>query len=353
MGRIILGVVAVVLIAAGAWIAFFLRDAGVFDTVAATSPGECRAVEGVVGVEDITIDPETGLAFLSGYDRVGEVLGKPLGGAVWTYDLATAGAAPVDAIAGSRGAAFAPHGIALHRGADGRRTLFVINHAGGEQAIEIFDVDGATLKHRRTVKGPELVSPNDIVGVGADAFYVTNDHANVGGWKQAAEDYMRLRLTKVYYFDGEKFAEVVSGLGGSNGINVSADGRSLYISAASERRVHVFDRDIASGALTRRAIVAVPGFADNIELLPDGDLLLGLHTKILALIAHFRDPAKPSPSHVMRLRADGGSFTPETIYYEEGKALSGASVGAAWKDRLLIGAIVEPKILDCAWSPGT
>jgi arylesterase / paraoxonase len=200
------------------------------------------------------------------------------------------------------------------------------------------------------VTGPALVSPNDVVGVGPDAFYVTNDHANVSGWQRTAEDYLRLPLTTVQFFDGQSFSTALSGLGGSNGINVSADGRSLYLSAASELTVYVYDRDPATNKLTQRAAVPVPGFPDNIEVMANGDLLLGLHSKIFELLAHMSDGTKHSPSHIMRLKADDkGTFVPETIYYDLGDQISAASVGASSGKRLLIGPIREAKILNCAW----
>ena len=40
---------------------------------------------------------------------------------------------------------------------------------------------------------------------------------------------------------------------------------------------------------------------------------------------------------------------PETIYYNKGVEISGVSVAAAARGRLLIGPIFESKILDCAW----
>lgn len=348
MGRIFGLAALVALIALGAWIFFFLQAAGTFTTVAAKAVGVCKPVTGVVGVEDLTIDQESGLAFLSGYDRAADAAGKAAHGAIWTLDLNTPGAAPVDASASAFTGAFRPHGISLWRGADGRRVLYVINHAEGRHSIEVFDVDGAAMKHRATIRGSELVSPNDIVGMGPNQFYVTNDHGNATGWRRLAEDYLRTKETRVYFHDGDNFREVLSGIGGSNGINVSADGGTIYMSAASERRVYVYDRVPISNALVPRGHADVPGYADNIEVLPDGDLLLGLHTKVLALVAHFTDPSKRSPSHVMRLRPDGkGGLNAETIYYNDGTELSGLSVAARRGDRMLLGAIMEPKILDC------
>lgn len=351
MFRILGWLLLAVLIAVGVWAYFFAQAAGLFLDIKPV-PLACRAVTGggIVGVEDLTIDPETKLAYLAGYDRRAAFSGKPTRGAIWIYDMNAPDAAPVDATAAALPDGFWPHGISLYRGADGKKTLFVISHAGGKHSVEIFDVEGATLTFRRTVTGAAMVSPNDIVGVGPDAFYVTNDHANPTGWMRTAEDYLRLRQTTVQLYDGQAFTTVLSGIGGANGINVSADGASLYLSAASELTVYVYDRDPATNKLTQRAAVAVPGFADNLEVLANGDLLLGLHSKVLELVAHVSDPAKPSASHVMQLKADGrGSFVPRTIYYNLGDEISGVSVGASVDKRLLIGSIFEAKILDCSW----
>lgn len=352
IGRLFL----VLLVAVGIWGYFFLQAAGVFLDIPVTSPGVCTPINtgGVVGVEDIAIDREAKLAYLSGYDRRATMAGKQARGAIWVLDLAAPGGVPGDATAGALPNGFLPHGISLYvNPVDGKRTVFAINHAGGHHSIEIFDQSGALLVHRRTVAGPELVSPNDVVGVGPDSFYVTNDHANPSGWMRTVEDFGRLPLTSVQFFDGNKFRSAISWLGGSNGINVSADGRTLYVSAASERTVYVYDRDLQSNEVVRRAAVQVPGFADNIDVLANGDLLLGLHSKILDLLAHVRDATKLSPSHIMLLKADGkGSFVPQTVYYNPGEEISGASVGAAADGRLLIGAIFEARILSCEWTAG-
>lgn len=350
MGRILGLAFVALLITFGVWLYYFLQAAGVFQDIKPRALEACRTVSGVVGVEDLAIDTELGVAYLAGYDRRAGARGT-VRGAVWVYDLNAPDAAPIDMTASALPDGFAPHGISLYRGADGKRTLFVINHAGGKHSIELFDVAGATLTHRRTVTGAALVAPNDLVGVGADAFYVSNDHGNPTGWMRTAEDYLRLKLSTVQYFDGNAFSTALENIGGANGINVSADGRSLYLSAASELTVYVYDRDPATAALKQRAAVAVPGFADNIDVLANGDLLLGVHTKIFDLLAHVGDAAKRSPSHILHLRADSkGSFAPETIYYNDGAELSGASVAAASGKRLLIGPIFEAKVLDCTWA---
>jgi len=51
---------------------------------------------------------------------------------------------------------------------------------------------------------------------------------------------------------------------------------------------------------------------------------------------------------VIRVRnPDGAEPTVEEIFLSLGADLSGASVGAVYRDRLLIGAVLDDHILDC------
>jgi arylesterase/paraoxonase len=344
----------ILLIAAGIWGYFFLQAAGYFRTMEAKFDGTCKPVtaNGFAGPEDITIDTETNIAYLSGYDRRAAMAGHPAPGAIWAYNLADQNAQLVN-LTPDADAAFLPHGISLYRAPNGKKTLFVINHGADRQSVDIFDVDPGKLTHRRTVTGADLISPNDIVGVGSDQFFVTNDHANAQGFQRQLEDYLRLKLTTVRYYDGAKFYPALKDIGGANGINATPKGDTLFVSAGSEQKVYVYDRNLQTGAITQRAAVEVPGYADNIELLPDGSFLLGVHSKILDLLQNVSNPAHPSPSRIMRLMPDGhGSYTAADVYVNMGQEISGASVGAAFGKRLLIGDIFEPKFLDCDWPSG-
>ncbi len=347
-------ILLVLLIAVGVWGYFFLQAAGYFLTLEAKFDGTCKPVTaaGFVGPEDVTIDAETNTAYLSGYDRRAVMAGHPAPGGIWSYNLADPNAQLVN-LTPEADASFLPHGISLYRAPDGKKTLFVINHGANKQAVEIFDVGAGKLTHRRTVTGPELISPNDIVGVGPEQFFITNDHANREGFQRQLEDYLRLKQSTVPYYDGTKFYPGLKDIGYANGINATANGDTLYLSAGSEHKVYIYDRNLQTGALSQRAAVDVPGYADNIELLSDGSFLLGVHSKILDLLQNASDPTHPSPSRIMRLTPDGhGGYSVADVYVNLGQEISGASVGAALGKRLLIGDIFEPKFLDCTWPGG-
>jgi arylesterase/paraoxonase len=310
------------------------------------SAGICTIVPGVSGPEDHTIDPETGIVYLSGYDRRAMAQGHaPTPGAIWAYDLKDPQAVPVN-LTPDADAGFLPHGISLYIGADGARRLFVINHGNAQQAVDIFDVTPTGLVKVKTVSGDLLRTPNDLVAVSPDAFYFSNDHRYLPtDTLRPLEDYLGLPLTDVVYFDGESFSVAASRVAGANGINVSADGATLYLSAARGGALNIYDRDPQTATLTLQSTIGLPGLPDNIELLPDGTLLVALHPKALALLAHFADEGVDAPSNIVHV--DPAIGVVETVFMSLGEDISAASTGARYGDRLIIGAIFDNKFLDC------
>jgi arylesterase/paraoxonase len=335
------------------WVLYLYWVAGQFKRIEPHFTGKCKAVAGVVGPEDITIHPRTGVAYVSGCDRRAIQAGGSGGGAIFGYDLNAVAAEPVN-MTPDADRDFRPHGIGLFVGEAGHDVLFVINHQGGRHSIEVFDLRKGELTHRQTLTSPILVSPNDIVGVGPDSFYVTNDHRYPSGWKRTLEDYLRLQRSNVLYYDGSKFVEAASGIGYANGINVSPDGRTLYVCSITEGGLHVYDRDPVSGKLEHREEIDLDTGVDNVEIDEDGDLWIGAHPQLLTVAKHFKDPETLSPSQVLHLTPlPGGGYDVEEIYLDEGDEISASTVAAVRGNRLLIGAIFEAKFLDCRLDPSS
>lgn len=333
---------------AGAVVIYVFYPTGLFLEIEPHFAGTCEAVEGVTGAEDITIHPETGIVYLSAYDRRGANAGGESKGGIFAFDLAAETPTPVDLTAGFD-ANFHPHGISLWRNpGGGPDRLFVINHSGGSHKIEIFEITGIGLRHTESIVGDALVTPNDLHAVGPRQFYATNDHRYASGWRRRMEDYFRLPESTVVYFDGEHFAVAVDGIGMPNGISASEDGTRVYIASTTGRAVHVYARERESGVLAHELSVDVPGWADNIEIAPGGDLLIGVHPKALELLAHVGDPDVTAPSRIVRLsRTEDGGFRPEIVFDDPGERLSAATVGAAYGDALVIGPVFDAHFLIC------
>ena len=188
-----------------------------------------------------------------------------------------------------------------------------------------------------------MYPPNDIVAVGPDRFFATNDSYFADDFLLIAEKFLRLPINNVVYYDGNRFNVSITTLAFPNGINVAPDGSALYVATWGGRDVHLYDRDPVSGVLTNRRLVDLPGSPDNIEVMPDGQLIIGVHSRIAKL---FFDTAN-APSRVVRV--DPQTETMEIIFDNDGSEIVGASVGSLYDDRLIVGAIADPRILDCTF----
>ncbi len=123
----------------------------------------------MIGSEDITIHPKSGIACISACDRRAVNAGKPGHGGIYAYGLNAATSGLVN-LTPDAGQDFQPHGISLYIGDGGRDVLFAVNHEGGKHQIEIYDIKDEGLAHRKTLSDPMLISPSDLVAVGPDSF---------------------------------------------------------------------------------------------------------------------------------------------------------------------------------------
>jgi len=332
------------------------RDTGVFTSINPQAYGQCKKVNGPQGSEDITIDQKRKVAFISAgngrevFDnyRIGNT-GKIASGNIWLLDLSDSNSEALKLNVEINGP-FHPHGIDLLQMYNGERELYVVNHPSFyEHEILIFTVDqkhNLTLKRR--ISYPELISPNDIRAIKSDQFFVTNDH---GSPRSSAmykiEDYLGLSRTSVTYFDGSKGSFVITGLKSANGITLSEDQQTLYVSEATARRVTRFERGDTIKDWNKIDSIFVDSAVDNLEWDDQNKLLTGAHPKLFDLLKHAVDPAHLSPSHVLRINVDSTPMTFETLYMNEGEELSGSSVGAMLNGELLIGSVMETHFLRC------
>jgi arylesterase/paraoxonase len=340
--------------------------AGEFRSVDNLHPGPCRKVHGVAGPEDITLHPGRDLALISSFDRRAAMAGNVRPGAIHAWALDGSMDSPVN-LTPDAGHAFRPHGISLYVDADGRTTLFVVNHPGealfGDRpetsadgpahTIEVFDYrpgiggPGGRLTHRETRAHESMIRPNNVVAVDHERFYFTNDHGSSPGFSRTLEDYLRLGWANVVYFDGREFREVVDGLTYANGINISADARRVYVAEVTRSRLREYARDPASGALNQLRAIDVGFGIDNIAVDDDtGALWLGGHVKLLTFARHAGDAEVPSPSQAVRVRLSDSPEV-ETVFLDDGRLISGASSAVHRDGHLLLGSVFESHMVEC------
>jgi arylesterase/paraoxonase len=347
-------VIGIVVFALGIFVFKTYWQAGEFKDLKPYSQLECAPIKSVVGAEDITVDPSSGIAFVSCTDRRAARKEDAVQGAIYAYDLNTAPPALVN-LTQNISHTFQPHGISFYQSSQGQKFLFVVNRRFGGKSpdsnrpmkIEIFEFKEGDLNHLETITDPLMTSPNDILAVGPRQFYVTNDHGFSFPLFQVAEDFLQLSFAYVLYYNGETMKKAASDLAYANGINISPDGDTLYVTSTLKKYVRVYSRDKASGELKERGDIRLKTGVDNVEVDQDGNLYLGCHPKLLTFVKHSKDASKLSPSEVLKLHPKGqGAFDTQVVFLDKGEMLSGSSVATVYKNRMLIGSVFE-HFLDC------
>jgi arylesterase / paraoxonase len=348
----ILLILLIIGLLAGGFIVKLLYDAGYFKTIQPHFAGTYEKLATQAGAEDLSIDYQTGMAFISTDDRRFNSKNpqKRVKGKIYALDLKSEKPSPVDLTADFQ-ADFHPHGIDLYRQGD-KLWVFVINHRQEKNEkksyVEIFEYINQSLIHLESISDESLMySPNDLVAVGERQFYVTNDHYyRSGDWRISVENYLRLPYSFVNFYDGKTFQKAARGISYANGINISKDGKWLYVAATTGKKIIIYRRDIQTGQLTESQEIDLNTGVDNIEIDEADNLWIGCHPKMLAFVAHAGDAKKYSPSQIYKIEKKGDTFqTPQEIFLNDGKAYSGLSVAGFYQKRLLIGSVFEPGIL--------
>ncbi|MFN3233307.1 MAG: SMP-30/gluconolactonase/LRE family protein [Alphaproteobacteria bacterium] len=348
MKKVLLGLL--VLVVAG--ILLVLLRLNAYTSVDSDFAGTCRAIEGVPGSEDITIDQNTGIAYISSVDR----RDGTRQGAIFGYDLNASDAVPIN-LTPFEDISFQPHGISLWASPGGPGRLMVISHPARNDRVEheviVYEALGMALREVKRIVDPTpeapqfLMNPNDLVAISPGAFYATNDHAAQTENGKMIEDLFGLSRAPIVFYDGADFQTVIEGMDLPNGISASDDARQIYIGSTMDDAVHVYDRHPDTNALTLKQSIDTGAGVDNIERLPDGSLVLGVHPNIVQLFRYVADADIPSPGKVLAIRWDGDTPVVETLYATDGTELSGLSVAARYGNRMLIGSFLDPHFLDC------
>ncbi|XP_076826270.1 serum paraoxonase/arylesterase 2-like [Brachyhypopomus gauderio] len=310
---------------------------------------KCQLIKGIVtGAEDITI-LEDGLAFISsglrypGLPPYSDVPGK-----IFTLDVLS-GDGPVDLhIKGQFDIdSFNPHGISIYTDEkDGTRYLFVVNHPQNNSLVEIFKVleDENALEHVKTVKHDLLHNVNDIVAVGVESFYATNDHYFTHANLKTLEFFLSLRWCDVVFYSPGAVKSVAGGFTSANGINISPDKRYLYVSDITDHKIVVLEIQ-KNNELSHVKDVAVGSLCDNIEVEQNtGDLWLGCHPNGAKLLHN--DPNDPPGSEVIRVQnIHSEEPVVSQVYADDGKVIMGSSVATPYRGKLLVGTVYHKALL--------
>lgn len=166
------------------------------------------------------------------------------------------------------------HGLSIRSSGLNRARLYVVGH-GAREAIEIFDVDASgaepTLTWRGCVLMPEGLEANSVAAF-ADGTIVATVLFMPG--KTFLDSVTRQPTGAVFEWSpGDDGFTLIEGteLPANNGIEVSADGREIYVASSGLQTIVAFSR--GNPARQLRTTRPLPFTPDNVHLGADGRLL--------------------------------------------------------------------------------
>ncbi|KAM5157030.1 serum paraoxonase/arylesterase 2-like [Mantella aurantiaca] len=325
----------------------FSHRFGFFKEVEYIDLPNCQLVRGIeYGSEDIHVLPN-GLAFISSGlkypviksfapNRAAEILLVDLNDDVLQPQ-------PLQLSKGVDASSFNAYGLSAFTDVrDGTVYLFAVNHPIPDYTtcIEIFKFDDKqkALLHLKTIKHPLLQSVNNIVAVGPESFYATNDYYFESIPMKFVESFLGLTWANVVYYSPTDVREVAPGLHSGNGIAISNDKKYIYAADLTGHTINVYEKQ-ANWSLTLVKEIDLETCADNLSVDPDtGDVWIGAHPNLYKVF--FYKDEDPPGSEVIRIQNIHSAQPIVTrVYVNNGSAIQASSVATVYKKKLIIGTI--------------
>lgn len=218
-------------------------------------------------------------------------------------------------------AKFTTHGLALRAGRNSIHTLYTVHH-GGRESIEVFEIDMRGKTPALTWVGcavaADPIGLNSVVAVPGEGFIASNFLSRSG---DAAEQRKMMAGEKNgelwEWHTGRGWAKVPgSEAAGANGLEISKDGKTLYVASWGSQS---FFRLSRGGATPQRQEIPLGFRVDNIRFARDGSILAagqGMQTSNVVRI----DPKTLKVQEVIR-QPDNSTFRSGTVAVEVGKEL--------------------------------
>jgi len=297
----------------------------------------------ITGSEDIVIDKENGIAFISSIDRRLYLKNKKIKSAIYACFLNRDNC--ILNLTKDIDFDFKPHGISLFRDEEGRLFIYVINHRDNVEYVEKFLYDADKLIHIKSFTGNLMISMNDLVVTDNDKFYFTNDHKNRSGLLRLLEDYFILSESNACFFNGSESFIAADNINYANGINISLDGKKVYITSTLKKELRIYNRNIETNKLQFDRNIKLKTGVDNIDVDSNDNIWIGSHPKLLKLMSHSKDKNNKSPSQILKIYSN--NYSVKNIYLNDGSEISGLSVGAVYNDIIVLGTIFDDTVYIC------
>ncbi|XP_060580716.1 serum paraoxonase/arylesterase 1-like [Ruditapes philippinarum] len=235
------------------------------------------------------------------------------------------------------------HGITYWRDPNsGKMYLYTLTHPSKEDRVEVFEMTSPTeLTYIRTISDPLFTFMNNLVAVGKDKFYITKFWQSRDTYMEYAEMMLRMKTGGVLYYDGKKARQVVGDLEMPNGINISPDGKTVYVAEFNTKKLLGYSRDNTNN-LHKSWEVYANTMLDNIDVdSSTGDLYIASHPiayKITDSVLNFFGFA--FPSQVLRFKMRDNMVSEiEEMYSDDGSELVASTAATYANGKLVIGTV--------------
>jgi hypothetical protein len=238
---------------------------------------------------------------------------------------------------------FRAHGLYLRSGRDSIQTLFVVHH-GNRESIEVFEFDTRpkppTLTWIGCAVAPEPIGLNSVVGLPDGGFITTNFTPR--GADPAARGRMMTGENngELWEWHSNTGWKKVPGseAAGPNGLEISKDGKSLYIGGWGTQSVIRLSRGQTP---VKRDTVNVGFRVDNVRWAPDGTLLAAGQGGV----------APAQTSNVARVNPDTLTFE-ELVRYTNSDLFATGTVAVQIGAELWVGSVRGDRIAIFPAKPG-
>ncbi|GJM28501.1 MAG: arylesterase [Cyclobacteriaceae bacterium] len=310
-----------------------LHTLGAFTKVLRHHEASCRISAPVTGAEAIQLDKESGILYFIGNNTC---FPQKAGG-IYHMDL-TEDFPKHHPFKFSTPKDFHPHGLSYFRGKQGEKFLLTNNHRkDGTHSVEVFQITAnRVLKHLKTLTSPQLTSPNDLVAISPDQFYLTNDGRAHNRKTRAIDTFLNRRTGSVLYYDGVRFKKVLDNLKFPNGIAFDSLEKRLFIGETLSGYVKGY-QVLENNDLQFQSEISVAVGIDNLSWAGPGRLLVAVHPDLYSLSKHIKNSTFASPSRLFQLDADQGEK--EIIFESSGDNTPGVSSAVRYKQQLILGTV--------------
>ena len=247
---------------------------------------------------------------------------------------------------GPVGDAIVPHGISLNKRAGGAMELYVVNHGGMRQSMEMFELKQTGGQWGLVWHGCVVVKQdyNDVAALPDGSYIATHPTALQTPGQNLFEGQPSGFVSRWTAAKGE---EELPGTraGYPNGVLVSADGRYMYFNAWTAKEVHKYD--LKAGKET--AMV-------KLDFMPDNITWTSKHQMLAAGVKGSRGecPAGSGTPCVQTFgiaEIDPAKMQAKTVFDSEGKGalIGGVSVALEAGNAIYIGAFQGDRLVKIPW----